>query len=118
VGWDESLVLTPAASGHVVPAPDVDNEECGEVGEMVISRGNRTGEKLTSGTLLTLNPKLPDWLNPELRGGKTATNCLKYGTIEKQDTGQNILLSSGKSSKLNSAGRKSLKIDEMLYQLG
>jgi hypothetical protein len=60
----------------------IDDDDCGAIGGMLISRENRsTGRKPTPVPMSTTNPTLrdPDW-NPGRSCGKPATNGLRYGT--------------------------------------
>jgi hypothetical protein len=72
---------TASTNWPTVPAPgDYDD---GEIGGMMIGRGNRSIRRKP--TLVPLcPPQKPHMLcpdaNPGRRGGKRATNCLSYGT--------------------------------------
>jgi hypothetical protein len=70
---------TSATEWPIIPAPgDYDD---GEFGGMKNGRGTEVlRENLPSATLSTINPTWPDpGSNPGRRGGKPATNRLRYG---------------------------------------
>jgi hypothetical protein len=66
----------------------INGDDCGAVGGMGIDRGNRSNRrKPASATLSTTNPTLLDLgSNPDRRGGKSAINCISYGTAEAHPT--------------------------------
>jgi hypothetical protein len=65
-GWDWVHLVRRPLTG-LLYQPRLIDDECGAVGVMRIGRGNRS----------TTNPTWPD---PGRRGGKPATNLLRYGT--------------------------------------
>jgi hypothetical protein len=71
---------TKATNRHIVPAPgDCDD---GEIGGMMIGRGNRSTRRKPDPVPL-YPPQTPyacPDANPGRRGGKPATNLLSYGT--------------------------------------
>jgi hypothetical protein len=73
---------TVATNRPIVPAPgDYDD---GEVGGMMIGRGNRSSRRKPA-PLPLCPPQTPHTCpaaNPGLRGGKPATNRLSYGTAK------------------------------------
>jgi hypothetical protein len=70
---------TAATNRPTVPTPgDYDD---GEIGGMMIGRGNRsTRRNPATVQLCPPNPTCCPDANPGHRGGKPATNCLSYGT--------------------------------------
>jgi hypothetical protein len=54
----------------------------GEIGEMMISRGDRSTRRKPAPVSLCPPQKLCPDANPSRRGGKPATNRLSYGTIK------------------------------------
>jgi hypothetical protein len=71
---------TAATNRPIVPAPG--DYEDGEIGEMMIVRGNRSTRRKPAPVSLCPpqnSHACPD-ANPGCRGGKPATNRLSYGT--------------------------------------
>jgi hypothetical protein len=82
IGWDWAhLVLLPLF-GLLYQPQMTDDGDCGAIGGMWIGRGNRCTRRKPAPVLLlsTTNPTWPDpGSNPGRRGGKPATNRLRYG---------------------------------------
>jgi hypothetical protein len=73
---------TTATSRSIVPAPG--DYDAGEIGVMMICRGNRSTRRKPAPVLFVHHkPHMicPD-ANPGRRGGKPATNSLSYGTVK------------------------------------
>jgi hypothetical protein len=69
---------TAATNRPIVPA--LDNYDDGEIGRIVIGRGNRSTRRKPAPVPLC-SPQTPHACpdsNPGRRGGKPATNCLSY----------------------------------------
>jgi hypothetical protein len=66
---------TVATNKTIVPNPD--DYDDGEIGGMMIGKGNRSTR---SASLSTTNPTCCPDANPGLRDGKPATNRVSYGT--------------------------------------
>jgi hypothetical protein len=81
ISGEELWVLRPL-TGLVYQPRMIGDTDCGEICGMKIGRGNRSTRRKPAPALLC-PPQIPTWvdpdLNPDRRGGKSATNCLSYG---------------------------------------
>jgi hypothetical protein len=86
VGVQLDLLGTAVTNRPIVPGPvdydDDDDDDDGEIGGMMIGKGNRSTRRKTAPVPLCL-PQTPHAcpdVNPGHRCGKPATNRLSYGT--------------------------------------
>jgi hypothetical protein len=81
VGWDY-VPNTVATSGLLYKPQMIDEDDCGAIGGMNIGRGNRSTRRKPAPAPLC-PPQIPHdqaWARtPGRRGGKPATNRLRYG---------------------------------------
>jgi hypothetical protein len=84
--------LGPLGTAATVPGPD--DYDDGEIGGMIIGRGNRSTREKTcpSATLSTTTPTCSPDANSGRRGGKPACNRLSYGTAYLDVTGIVIVI--------------------------
>jgi hypothetical protein len=82
VGWDSVHLVRRSPTGLLYQPRMIDDYECGAVGGMKIGRGNRSTRRKPATAPLFRYKSHMTWpgLEPGQRGGKTATNCLSYGT--------------------------------------
>jgi hypothetical protein len=80
LGWGETK-STWHVDQHLAIVPAPHDDDYGAVGGMRIGRGNRSTRRKPTPVPLC-PPQIPHDLgsNPGRRGGKSATNCLSYGT--------------------------------------
>jgi hypothetical protein len=73
---------TVATTGLLYQPRMICDGDCGEIGGIKISRGNRSTRRIPAPAPLlsvTKSHMTRPGLNPGCRGGKPATNCLSYG---------------------------------------